>query len=162
VLAFAKLGDQQRTWRLLDMINPINHGNTKELIDTYKVEPYVMAADVYAVSPHNGRGGWTWYTGSAGWMYQLIIESFMGLRREGNSLHIESCIPAEWKSVKVKYRYLKTVYHISIIPSPDETVVAIDGSVIEGDRIPLNDDGKEHEVTVHYKLKRSEVVTQNG
>jgi cyclic beta-1,2-glucan synthetase len=162
VMAFAKLGDQQRTWRLLDMINPINHGNTKELIDTYKVEPYVMAADVYAVSPHNGRGGWTWYTGSAGWMYQLIIESFMGLRREGNSLHIESCIPAEWKSVKVKYRYLKTVYHISIIPSPDETVVAIDGSVIEGDRIPLNDDGKEHEVTVHYKLKRSEVVTQNG
>jgi cyclic beta-1,2-glucan synthetase len=162
VMAFAKLGDQQRTWHLLNMINPINHGNSKELIDTYKVEPYVMAADVYAVSPHNGRGGWTWYTGSAGWMYQLIIESFVGIKREGNSLRIESCVPAEWKSVKVAYRFQKTLYHISIIPSTEDTVITIDGAVVQRETIPLVDDGKEHDVTVHYKLKRSELVAHNG
>lgn len=162
VMAFAKLGDQRRTWHLLNLINPINHGSSKELIDIYKAEPYVMAADVYAVSPHNGRGGWTWYTGSAGWMYQLIIESFMGLKREGDSLRVEACIPAEWKSVKVSYRFQKTLYIISIIPSSDEALIAIDGRIIEGDVIPLQDDGGEHEVTIHYKLRRSELVEQNG
>jgi cellobiose phosphorylase len=76
VMAFAKLGDQKHTWELLSMINPINHGRSSEDVSTYKVEPYVMAADVYGVHPHTGRGGWTWYTGSAGWMYQLILESW--------------------------------------------------------------------------------------
>jgi cellobiose phosphorylase len=78
VMAFAKIGDHHHTWELLNMINPINHGKSAEGIATYKVEPYVMAADVYGVHPHTGRGGWTWYTGSAGWMYQLIIHSFLG------------------------------------------------------------------------------------
>ena len=75
VMAFAALGDRQRAWELLSLINPLSHGSTRPDIATYKVEPYVVAADVYALVPHTGRGGWTWYTGSAGWMYQLIVES---------------------------------------------------------------------------------------
>jgi len=81
-MAFAKMGDSRRAWELLEMINPLNHTRSPEEIATYKVEPYVVAADVYALSPHIGRGGWTWYTGSAGWMYMLILESLLGLRLE--------------------------------------------------------------------------------
>jgi cyclic beta-1,2-glucan synthetase len=84
-MAFAALGDSRRAWELFTMINPINHGNTAEGIQKYKVEPYVVAADVYAVEPHTGRGGWTWYTGSAAWMYRLIVESLLGLRLEKTS-----------------------------------------------------------------------------
>ena len=82
-MAFAKLGDSRRAWELMTMINPVNHGNSPESIATYKVEPYVAAADVYAVQPHTGRGGWTWYTGSAGWMYRLIMESLLGTEAGG-------------------------------------------------------------------------------
>jgi cyclic beta-1,2-glucan synthetase len=78
------------------------------------VEPYVMAADVYGVSPHTGRGGWTWYTGSAGWMYQLIIDSFLGLRRQGDTIWFEPCIPNDWQSFSINYKYLDTVYHITV------------------------------------------------
>ena len=83
VMAFAALGDSRRAWELFDMINPVNHADSAAAIATYKVEPYVVAADVYAVAPHTGRGGWTWYTGSAGWMYRLILESLLGLTLEG-------------------------------------------------------------------------------
>ncbi len=93
IMAFAKLGNNKRLWELLRMINPINHSNTSEKMAIYKVEPYVLAADVYARAPHAGRGGWTWYTGSAGWMYRLIIESFLGLQREANKLKFSPCIP---------------------------------------------------------------------
>jgi cellobiose phosphorylase len=86
VMAFAALGDQRRAWELLSLINPLNHGSTPAGIATYKVEPYVVAADVYAVAPHTGRGGWTWYTGSAGWMYRLIVESLLGLRLDVDKL----------------------------------------------------------------------------
>ena len=82
-MAFAKLGDSRRAWELMAMINPVNHARSPESIATYKVEPYAVAADVYALSPHTGRGGWTWYTGSAGWMYRLIVESLLGLRLDG-------------------------------------------------------------------------------
>ena len=94
-MAYAKLGDQARTYELLSLINPLNHGLNATDIASYKAEPYVMAADVYGVSPHTGRGGWTWYTGSAGWMYMLIVESFLGLKREGNVLYFEPCIPED-------------------------------------------------------------------
>jgi cellobiose phosphorylase len=93
VMAFAALGDSRKTYELLSMINPLNRGKTFESISTYMVEPYVVAADVYAVSEYAGRGGWTWYTGSAGWMYQLIIEFFFGLKREGSTLRFSPCIP---------------------------------------------------------------------
>ena len=114
VMAFAALGDNRRAWELLAMINPVNHAATPEAIATYKVEPYVVAADVYALSPHTGRGGWTWYTGSAGWMYRLIVESLLGLRLEVDKLRFAPCLPADWKAFKMHYRYRETVYHITV------------------------------------------------
>src|SRR5437660_11686027 len=113
-MAFAAMGDGARAWELFDMINPVNHSRSPEAIATYKVEPYVMAADAYAVAPHIGRGGWTWYTGSAGWMYRLIVESVLGLRLEGDKLHLEPCFHAEWTRFKVHYRFRETTYHITV------------------------------------------------
>ena len=92
-MAFAALGDSARAWELTAMINPVNHARTPEGVATYKVEPYVVAADVYALAPHTGRGGWTWYTGSAGWMYRLVVESLLGLRLEVDRLRFAPCLP---------------------------------------------------------------------
>ena len=129
-MAFAALGDSRRAWELLTMINPVNHARSPEGMATYKVEPYVVAADVYALSPHIGRGGWTWYTGSAGWMYRLIVESLLGLRREGEKLRFAPCLSPDWKAFKVHYRYRETVYHIAVLQAPPgngETSVTVDG-----------------------------------
>ena len=152
VMAFAKIGDQYHTWELLNMINPINHGKSAADISVYKAEPYVMAADVYGVHPHTGRGGWTWYTGSAGWMYQLIIETFLGLNKAGNKLWFNPCIPADWTSFKMHYRYKDTTYHIEVTQSiEEENVVILDGVKKSGKEINLVDDRKEHTVLVRVK-----------
>lgn len=153
ILAFARLGDTERVWELLNMINPLNHGKTPEDIGTYKVEPYVVAADVYAREPHAGRGGWTWYTGSAGWMYRLITESFLGLQQQGNKLKVMPCIPSDWKSFKVDYRYKQTVYHIDVIQDNilKEMIVTVDGIMQEDKVITLIDDEVEHQVEIRYK-----------
>ncbi|MDH4232355.1 MAG: cyclic beta 1-2 glucan synthetase, partial [Nitrospirota bacterium] len=167
-MAFAVLGDSSRAWELLAMINPVNHGKTREEIATYKVEPYVVAADVYAVSPHVGRGGWTWYTGSAGWMYRLILESLLGLRLEVDKLRFAPCLPADWKSFKVHYRYRETLYHISVrhinVPQPgDGSVlsVTVDGVGQPDNAIPLLDDHREHSVEVRIPVldKEKEMKT---
>ena len=153
IMAFARLGDNKRVWELLNMINPVNHGKTAEDIAIYKVEPYVLAADVYAREPHAGMGGWTWYTGSAGWLYRLITESFLGLQQEGNKLKFAPCIPVEWKSFKVRYRYKHTVYHI-VITQPDgseQISVTLDNAEQEGKIITMTDDGLEHHVRVSAK-----------
>lgn len=149
IMAFAKLGDNNRVSELLNMINPVNHGKTEKEIATYKVEPYVLAADVYSRTPHAGRGGWTWYTGSAGWFYRLIIESFLGLKQQGNKLTINPCIPKEWPSFKVHYRYGKTMYHIEVmqINLGQEMIITVDGVPLADKTILLSDDGAEH--TVH-------------
>ncbi|MGZ8462259.1 MAG: GH36-type glycosyl hydrolase domain-containing protein, partial [Candidatus Deferrimicrobiaceae bacterium] len=154
-MAFAALGDNRRAWELLAMINPVNHARSPEGVATYKVEPYVVAADVYALSPHDGRGGWTWYTGSAGWMYQLIVESLLGLRLEVDKLRFAPCLPADWKAFKVYYRYRETVYEIDILQQfagEGETSVTVDG-VAQPDRaIPFVDDRRKHsvEVVIHH------------
>ncbi len=111
-MGFAALGDKARAWELFNMINPIHHGNTEKQIATYKVEPYVIAADVYSISLHKGRGGWTWYTGSAGWMYQLITASLLGLTREGASLRFAPCVPPGWAFFTVDYRVKDALYHL--------------------------------------------------
>jgi cyclic beta-1,2-glucan synthetase len=151
-MAFAALGDRRRAWELLSMINPINHGNSEEKIQKYKVEPYVLAADVYAVAPHTGRGGWTWYTGSAAWMYRLIVESLLGLTLEGNNLSFTPCIPDEWDGFTVHYRFRETIYHIKVMQKQTDekeaTTVAVDGVLQQGETIRLVDDGKEHKVEV--------------
>jgi cyclic beta-1,2-glucan synthetase len=151
VMAFAELGDCQRAWELFAMINPINHGSTPRRIATYKVEPYVVAADVYAVPPHTGRGGWTWYTGSASWMYRLLIESLLGLHLEVDRLRFAPCLPPEWKSFKLHYRYRETFYHITVLqPEPGRAVkrVSVDGVEQPGDVILLKDDRGDHQVEV--------------
>jgi cellobiose phosphorylase len=150
-MAFARLGDSRRAWELLAMINPVNHGRTAEEVAIYKVEPYVAAADVYALAPHTGRGGWTWYTGSAGWMYRLIVESLLGLRLDVDKLHFAPCLPADWKTFTMHYRYRETVYHIVVLHTHDgisETRVMVDGVEQHDPVIPLVDDHREHSVEV--------------
>ncbi len=150
-MAFARLGNSRRAWELLTMINPVNHARSPEGIATYKVEPYVVAADVYALPPHTGRGGWTWYTGSAGWMYQLIVESLLGLRLEVDKLRFEPCLSADWDTFKVHYRYRETIYHITVLQTRDvkgETGVTVDGVEQPDKAIPLLDDHQEHSVEV--------------
>ncbi len=150
-MAFAQLGDKKRAWELFTMINPVNHGRSADDSAVYKVEPYVVAADVYALAPHTGRGGWTWYTGSAAWMYRLIIESLLGLRLDVDKLHFTPCLPADWHGFKVHYRYRETVYHISVRQlSADADVmgVCVDGEDQLDLSIPLVDDHKEHMVDV--------------
>ena len=150
-MAFAKLGDNRRAWELLAIINPVNHATSPRAIATYKVEPYVVAADVYALAPHTGRGGWTWYTGSAGWMYRLIVESLLGLRLEVDKLRFAPCLPADWKTFKVHYRYRETTYHITVIQidtGSGEMRVTVDGIEQEETVIPLADDRQEHSVEV--------------
>ena len=130
------------------MINPVNRGSDATKIATYKVEPYVIAADVYAEPKNKGRGGWTWYTGSAGWMYQLIIESFIGLERKGNILSFTPCIPPQWTSLKINYRYMNTMYEIELkkLQSNEPATLTIDGKLTTGKIISLADDGIIHKV----------------
>jgi cyclic beta-1,2-glucan synthetase len=140
---------------IIKMINPVNHGLTAGDISTYKVEPYVLAADVYAVAPHAGRGGWTWYTGSAGWLYRLIIESFLGLQQVGNQLTVVPCIPEEWNFFTIHYRYKTTLYHIAITQSTniEKTNTVLDGLQQPGNVIILIDDGADHQVDIRLSKK---------
>jgi cyclic beta-1,2-glucan synthetase len=148
-MAFAQLGDRERTWELLQMINPINHANSPESIATYKVEPYVVAADVYAVAPHIGRGGWTWYTGSAGWMYRLILESLLGVRLEVDRLYFTPCLPPNWNGFALDYRYRQTPHRISVVQGNDSVIrISVDGVLQDGDALILADDGQPHAVEV--------------
>jgi len=147
-MAFATMGDSTRAWELLSMINPLNHGTTPEKIAIYKAEPYVVAADVYALSPHTGRGGWTWYTGAAGWMYRLIVESLLGLTLEVDRLQFRPCIPTDWKSFRVHYRYRETFYHITVTRTGATQGVTVDGLLQSDGTMHLIDDRKEHSVEV--------------
>jgi cellobiose phosphorylase len=140
------------------MISPVNHAMSPEAMEAYKVEPYVVAADIYALSPHTGRGGWTWYTGSAGWMYRLIVESLLGLKLEVDRLSFKPCLPADWKTIKVHYRYRETVYHITVLQTQaakDKITVTVDGVEQDGEAIPLVDDRQEHAVEVRILVAQS-------
>jgi cyclic beta-1,2-glucan synthetase len=150
-MAFAKLHNVEKAWEILSMINPVNHAKSPEEVARYKVEPYVVAADVYACEPHVGRGGWTWYTGSAGWMYRLILESLLGLRLETDKLYIEPCIPSDWDSFKIHYRYRETTWRIVVIQLTDSNAkqtITVDGNACQDKFIRLADDRREHQVEV--------------
>jgi cyclic beta-1,2-glucan synthetase len=154
-MAFARLGDNRRAWELFTMINPVNHARSAEETAIYKVEPYVVAADVYAASPHTGRGGWTWYTGSASWMYRLIVESLLGLTLEVDKLRISPCLPADWEGFKMHYRHRETVYHIEVLQTPSGNggmSVSVDTIEQHDKTIPLVDDQKEHWVEVRIPV----------
>lgn len=153
-MAFAAVGDRKRTWELMQIINPLNRSNSEEKIVIYKTEPYVIAADVYAEPKHKGRGGWTWYTGSAGWMYQFIIGSLLGIKKQGDHLQFAPCLPEEWKNFEVNYQFQESTYHIQYTQTGagnKETIkVVLDDIVCENGRIPLVNDGKNHEVSIEW------------
>jgi cyclic beta-1,2-glucan synthetase len=149
IWAYAQLGDSERAMRLFDLLNPINHSCTAEKAGHYRVEPYVVAADVYGAAPHTGRGGWSWYTGSGGWLYRLGLEGLLGLRKVGRTLLIEPCIPASWEGYEMAYRYGRTTYQIQVKnPTGVQQGVAavwLDGERLNGPDIPLLDDGQIHQ-----------------
>jgi cellobiose phosphorylase len=157
-MAFAIMGDHDRAWELFALLNPIHHGGTPQQIATYKVEPYVAAADIYAVAPHTGRGGWTWYTGSAGWMYRLLIETLLGVNREGDELRLTPRLPKHWTHYKIHYRFHQTVYHITITSlTADKAEVNqlfLDGNECPLKTIPLVDDRREHFVQLKVFSRR--------
>jgi cellobiose phosphorylase len=151
VMARAALGNCDRAWELFSLINPVSHGATPAGIARYRVEPYVVAADVYGVEPHTGRGGWTWYTGSAGWMYRLIVESLLGLRLEVDTLFMSPCLPAGWTGFKVHYRYRGTFYHVTIRRAAEHATprrMTLDGAEQSGTGVRLFDDHQEHHVEI--------------
>jgi cyclic beta-1,2-glucan synthetase len=154
VIAFAMLGDGDTAGELFSLINPINHASTVEATRNYAVEPYVVAADIYSVSPHVGRGGWTWYTGSAGWMYRAGLERILGFRVQGGSLLLDPCIPKAWPGFNIVYRHGSAIYEIHV-ENPDGVNRGIAHAELDGEtltgaraRVALADDGKTHQVRV--------------
>jgi cyclic beta-1,2-glucan synthetase len=152
VIALAQLGLGDEAMELFHMINPINHTRTPEELEQYRAEPYVVAADVYTHPQHVGRGGWTWYTGSAGWMYQAAIEGMLGLRRGGAAFSIAPRIPAMWPGFSIDWRVGSSTYHIDVA-NPTHRCCGVrsarlDGVAIDPAAIPLLDDGRRHEVVV--------------
>ena len=151
--AFAELGQSETAEQVFRLINPIYHADTPAKVAQYKVEPYVVAADVYGMAPHTGRGGWTWYTGSAAWMYRFGLEGILGIHRAGDALVIEPHIPAGWPGYDVTYRYGQATYPIEVrnrepLAEGTPLPMTVDGEPIVGNRLLLRDDGKVHQVQV--------------
>jgi cellobiose phosphorylase len=151
-LATALQGCGDRAVALWNLINPVYHSATPEDVQHYKVEPYVVAADVYGAPPHTGRGGWTWYTGSASWLYRVAIEAILGFHLTGDTLRIEPCIPTGWSGFELSYRYRSATYRILVDNSPGTgrgiRSVTLDGKPLPIGTVPLSDDGKNHAVRV--------------
>jgi cyclic beta-1,2-glucan synthetase len=152
VMALARLGEGDNAMELFHMINPINHARTAEGAERYRTEPYAVAADVYAHPMHAGRGGWTWYTGSAGWMYQAAIEGLLGLRRQGSTFSVNPSIPAIWPTYSIEWKIGRTQYRVTVM-NPDRQPAGIKSAELDGVRvdprtIPLADDGATHDVLV--------------
>jgi cyclic beta-1,2-glucan synthetase len=150
VMAVARLGNGDEAVELFHLLNPINHTRTAADVERYKAEPYVTAGDVYAHPAHAGRGGWTWYTGSAGWMYRAGLENILGLKRHGETFELDPCIPAAWPEYSIVWRFGRTRYDISV-SNPEHRCRGIaeaelDGEAVDPSAIPLVDDGGEHRV----------------
>jgi cyclic beta-1,2-glucan glucanotransferase len=152
VMALAQLGSGDEAAELFHMLNPINHTRTPDGVQQYKLEPYVVAGDVYARLPHAGRGGWSWYTGSAAWMYRAGLESMLGLRRRGDTFSIDPCIPSSWPKYEIEWRAKGSRYLISV-SNPEQLCrgvlsASLDDAPIDASAIPLVDDGRTHRVQV--------------
>jgi cyclic beta-1,2-glucan synthetase len=151
VLATALQGDGDHAMFLYRMLNPVTHALTPEDVATYKVEPYVIAADVYTAEGHLGRGGWTWYTGSASWLYRVGLEAILGFTKRAETLEIDPCVPADWKEFSIEYRHGDSTYTITVRnPSGVQKGIAsvtVDGTTVSGP-ISLVSDGQPHEVIV--------------
>jgi cyclic beta-1,2-glucan synthetase len=154
VIAFALLGDGDKAAELFALLNPINQASTRSGVHRYKVEPYVVCADVYATAPHVGRGGWSWYTGSAAWMYRAGLEWILGFRLRGGTLLLDPCVPRAWRSFDIVFRYHSARYDITV-ENPrgvtrGVTSVELDGAARRETpaQIPLSNDGAAHRVHV--------------
>ncbi len=152
VMAMTELGSGDEAAELFHMLNPVNHTRTAAEVERYAAEPYVVAGDVYAHPAHAGRGGWTWYTGSAGWMYRAGLESILGLRRRGASFEMAPCIPSSWPGYAIVWRFGRTRYEIAV-SNPDHRCrgvaeAALDGVPVDPRAIPLVDDGGTHVVEI--------------
>jgi len=152
VLATTLQGHSDRAFELYQMINPLTHSRTPEEVEAYKVEPYVVAADVYTAEGQLGRGGWTWYTGSASWMYRVGLEGILGFTKRGDRLFVKPSVPTSWSEYTIEYRYGKSIYVIEV-RNPDGVLgeaveVAVDGTASDDGAIQLVDDGARHEVVV--------------
>jgi cellobiose phosphorylase len=151
-LATALQGRGDRAMELWNLINPISHAMSSKAVQHYKVEPYVVCADVYGAAPHTGRGGWTWYTGSAAWLYRVAIEAMLGFQRRGDTLRVSPCIPRSWPQFEVSYRYRSTTYRIVVDNSAGTgrgvRSVELDGERVPNDALPLVDDAKTHDAVV--------------
>jgi cellobiose phosphorylase len=152
VLATALQGRGDRALELWNLINPVYHATTPAEVDCYKVEPYVVCADIYGAPPHTGRGGWTWYTGSTGWLYRVALEAILGLRPAGDTLRVEPCIPAGWSGYEVTYRHRSATYRIQV-ENPAGVgrgvrSVTVDGKPVRGGAVLLRDDGRTHDARV--------------
>lgn len=163
VLAVAMRGDGDRAFALFDMLNPLTHADTPEGVDRYKVEPYVIAADVYTADGQLGRGGWTWYTGSASWFYRVALESILGLTKRGNRLTITPCVPRDWPGYRIEYRVGTARYEIDVQLHPPDAVdaastVVLDGRPVDDGGIDLVDDGETHRVVVRASASRGGVA----
>jgi cyclic beta-1,2-glucan synthetase len=154
VLAFARLGDGDRAMQLFAMLNPANKARTPDEVVRYRAEPYVVAADVYSNPAHTGRGGWTWYTGSAAWMYRVGVETLLGIRVEdGKALRVEPCIPATWDRFEATLRWGGGTTYVVTVENPHRgmrgvELLEVDGRRVEGGRVDLTDDGGQHHVRV--------------
>jgi cyclic beta-1,2-glucan synthetase len=150
VMAMARLGSGDDAVELFHMLNPVNHTRTAPDVERYGAEPYVIAGDVYSHPAHAGRAGWTWYTGSAGWMYRAGLESILGLRRRGSRFEVDPCIPSSWSEYEVSWRFGRTRYEITV-SNPDHRCrgiaeASLDGAPVQPRAIPLVDDGGTHRV----------------
>jgi cyclic beta-1,2-glucan synthetase len=153
LIAFAELGDGDKASELFQALNPINRSSSRASIQRYKVEPYVVAGDIYAEPPHVGRGGWTWYTGSAGWLYRAGMEWILGFRVRGMTLSIDPCIPRNWPRYSMKFRYHSSLYNIQVENPSNVTrgvaLTEVDGKIVPGSaNISLVDDGASHVIRV--------------
>jgi cellobiose phosphorylase len=152
VLATALQGRGVRALELWNLINPIHHASKPADVQHYKVEPYVVCADIYGAPPHTGRGGWTWYTGSAGWLYRVALEAILGVRPAGDTLRVEPCIPSHWAGYEVAYRHRSASYKIRVQNASGAGArvqsILVDGKPVVGNDVPLCDDGRDHDVQI--------------
>jgi cyclic beta-1,2-glucan synthetase len=162
IVAWAMLERRDKAFDLFSMLNPISHTETSRDVRTYGNEPYVMSADVYTANPHQGQAGWSWYTGAAGWMYQAGLEYVLGIKRCGDRLYIHPCVPIEWNSFSIDYRYGNSTYSIEVCCGKNQGVPltwVVDGKEVNNQLyLQLVDDGKVHQVVVNASLRCSSAI----
>jgi cellobiose phosphorylase len=156
-IAFAKLKNESATRDLLNLLNPIGSAMDLRGVYRYEKEPYVMAGDIGMAAPYEGRAGWSWYTGAAGWMYQAILHHYLGISRQGDELYLDPCVPASFRTFQVRYRFGKSSYNIDFLRGSGAVglikTIEVDRNLIVVNHFTLIDDGTEHSVTVRLSDK---------